>query len=123
MREIVRSESDKLQKGDSDQQYLVFAHVSVDDLAEIDRARNSIGKGTRMTHYTDINLLIVKLPTAEHELAHGNLANKVCFTLARMGMPDREFQSVGATTYRVRGSAKEGDSAYRPRSFRLNNAD
>jgi hypothetical protein len=123
MRRIVKSQSDKLQKGDSDQQYLVFTRVSVDDLAEIDRARNSIGKGTRMTHYTDTNLLIVKLPTAKQESAHRNLAKEVCFKLARMGMPADEFHSVGATTYRVRGSSKKADSAYRPHSFRPNKTD
>jgi hypothetical protein len=123
MRRIVKSQSDKLQKGDSDQQYLVFSHVSVDDLAKIDSARNSIGKGTRMTHYTDNNLLIVKLPTAEHESAHGNLANKVVTATMRMGIPDGEFYFVGATTYRVPGSSKEADSAYRPYSFRPNKTD
>jgi hypothetical protein len=123
VRRIVKSQSDKLQKGDSEQQYLVFTRVSVDDLAEIDRARNRIGKGTRMTHYTDTNLLIVKLPTAEHESAHGNLANKVVTATMRMGIPDGEFHFVGATTYRVRSSSKEAGSAYRPYSFRPNKTD
>jgi hypothetical protein len=58
---IVKRKSDELQKGVLDQQYLIFTHVSVDDLAKIDRAHNSIGKGIWMTHCTDINLLIVKL--------------------------------------------------------------
>jgi hypothetical protein len=125
MRRIVKSQSDKLQKGDSDQQYLVFSRVSVDDLAKIDSARNSIGKGTRMTHYTDTNLLIVKLPTAEHESAHTNLAKEVVIALTVMGprLASYECHSVGATTYRVRGSSKEADSAYRPRSFRPNKTD
>jgi len=125
MRRIVKSQSDKLQKGDSDQQYLVFTRVNVDDLAEIDRARNKIGKGTRMTHYTDTNLLIVKLPTAEHESAHGELAKEVVVALAAMGpkLATYEFHFVGATTFRVRGSSKEADSAYRPRSFRPNKSD
>ena len=123
MRRIVKSQSDKLQKGDSEQQYLVFTRVSVDDLAEIDRARNKIGKGIRITHYTDTNLLIVKLPTAEHESAHGNLATGMIEKVVLMGIPARELQFVGATRFRVRGSSKEGDSAYRPRSFRPNKAD
>jgi hypothetical protein len=76
-----------------------------------------------MTHYIDTNLLIVKLPTAEHESAHRNLAKKVCFTLARMEMPDHEFHSVGATTYHADDSSEEADSAYRPRSFRPNKTD
>jgi hypothetical protein len=125
MRRIVKSQSDKLQKGDSEQQYLVFTPVSVDDLAEIDRARNKIGKGTRMTHYTDTNLLIVKLPTAEHESAHRNLAKEVVIALAvmRPRLAGDEFHSVGATTYHTDESSKEADSAYRPRSFRPNKTD
>jgi hypothetical protein len=67
MRKIVKSQSDKLQAGNSNQQYLVFMPVTKDDLAKIDRARPSIGKHTRMAHYTDTNLLIVKLMfSAEH---------------------------------------------------------
>ncbi len=40
-----------------------------------------------------------------------------------MGIPARELHFIGATRYRVRNSAKEGDSAYRPRSFRPNKTD
>jgi hypothetical protein len=76
MRGIVKRTSDRLQKDDSEQQYLIFTHVSVDGLAKIDRARNSMGKGIRLAHYTDIDLLVVKLPSAKHERAHGNLAKK-----------------------------------------------
>ena len=48
MRKIVKLQYDMLQKGDTDQQYLVFKPVTVDDLAKIDRARNSIGKHIRL---------------------------------------------------------------------------
>ena len=123
MRGIVKRKSDKLQKGDSDQQYLIFTHVSVDDLAKIDRARNSIGKGIRMTHYTDIDLLIVKLPSAVHERAHGNLATEMIGKVVLMGIPPTELDFVGASRFRGRRSSKEGDSAYRPHSFRPNETD
>jgi hypothetical protein len=123
MREIVKRQSDKFQRDDSGQQYLIFTRVCVDDLAKIDRARNSIGKGIRMTHYTDIDLLIAKLPSAVHERAHGNLANKVVTAVARMGIPDGELDFVGASRFRGRRSSKEGDSAFRPYSFRPNETD
>ena len=123
MRRIVKSQSDKLEKGDSHQQYLVFRPVTVDDLAKIDRARNSIGKGIRMTHYTDIDLLIVKLPSAVHERAHGNLATDMIEKVVLMGMRARELDFVGASRFRGRRSSKEGDSGYRPHSFRPNSTD
>src|SRR4051794_37614217 len=52
MREIVDSQSDKLQAGALDQ-YLVFHPVTTKDLTKIDRERHNIGKDTRMTHYAD----------------------------------------------------------------------
>jgi hypothetical protein len=123
MRKIVKLQYDRLQKGDSDQQYLVFRPVRVDDLAKIDRARGSIGKHIRLAHYTDIDLLIVKLPTAQHESAHRNFGNRLIWKVARMGIPDAELHDVGATRYSGRNSSKEGDSAYRPYSHRPNSTD
>jgi hypothetical protein len=123
MRGIVKRQSAKFERGDSDQQYLTFTDVSVDDLAKIDRARNSIGKGIRMTHYTDIDLLIVKLPSAVHERAHGNLATDMIEKVVLMGMRARELDFVGASRFRGRRSSKEGDSAYKPQSFRPNDPD
>ena len=123
MQKAIKAQSEKLRKGDSEQQYLIFARVRAYDLPKIDAARDNMGKHIRLTHYKDTDLLIVKLPTAEHESAQGNLANKVVAATVRMGIPDGEFHFVGATTYRVRGSSKEGDSAYRPRSFRPNKTD
>ena len=123
MRRIVKLRYDELQRGDSAQQYLTFMRVSVDDLAKIDGARNRIGKYIRLTHYTDEDLLIVKLPTAKHERAYFNFAKKVIFKLARMGMPEDEFDFVGATTYYGHNSSKQGDSAYKPLSRRPNDTD
>jgi hypothetical protein len=51
MRKIVKSQCNKLQMGYSDQQYLIFKPVGIDDLAKIDHARDSIGKHIRMAHY------------------------------------------------------------------------
>src|SRR6266487_1030696 len=71
MQKIVKSQSDMLQAGDSDQQYLVFRPVKKDDLDKIDRTRHGKGRNIRMTHYTDEDLLVVKLmPSAKHEAAH-----------------------------------------------------
>jgi hypothetical protein len=123
MRKIIKSQFAKLEKGDSDQGYLIFECVTVDDLTKIDRARNSIGKRTRMAHYTDRDLLIVKLLTATHERAHGNLAMHVIMKCVLMGIPGNEMDSMGATQYLGRRSSKEGDSAYKPYSRRPNVTD
>jgi hypothetical protein len=78
LRKRVGLQSDALVAGRINQQHLVFRGVTKDDLARIDRQRVSIGKHTRMTHYTDTDLLIIKLmPLAEHEAAHTTLAEEV----------------------------------------------
>jgi hypothetical protein len=126
MRGIVKRKSDEFQRGDSDQQYLIFTRVSIDNLAKIDRARNSIGKGIRMTHYTDIDLLMVKLSSVVHEKAHVNLAKRVVIALTRMGTPglaEDEFCGVGAARFRGPRSSKEGNSTHKPQSFRPNDPD
>lgn len=117
MRKAVKSQSDKLQAGDSNQQYLVFRPVTEDDLAKIDRARQSIGSNTRMAHYIDEDLLIVKLmPSAGHEGAHVNFGKKLCSKTISMGMTDEDLYGLGSTRFPGRRSSKEGDSAYKPLS-------
>src|SRR5947207_798809 len=74
MQKLINSQSERLQKGDSNQQYLIFTRVRAADLAKIDDVRSSLGKSTRMTYYTDTDQLIIKLmPSAKHEKAHLNL--------------------------------------------------
>ena len=74
MRKLINSQSRRLQKGDSNQQYLIFAPVRAADLAKIDDVRSSVGKHTRMTYYTHTDLLIIKLmPSVKLEKEHGNL--------------------------------------------------
>jgi hypothetical protein len=123
MRKAIKARSERLRKGDSEQQYLVFARVRAYDFPKIDAARNSMGQHIRLTHYTDTDLLIVKLPSAKHESAHVNLANKVVAAVTRMGIPDGEFCGLGATLFKVRNSSKEGDSTYKPLSARPRETD
>jgi hypothetical protein len=123
MRKAIKAQSEKLRKGDSEQQYLVFARVRANDLPKIDAARDSMGKRIRLTHYTDTDLLVVKLPSAKHESAHVNLANKVDRAVARMGIPDGEFYGLGATKFEGRYSSKEGDSTYKPLTARPRETD
>ena len=95
-----------MEKGDSDQQYLVFRPVTVDDLDKIDRARDSIGN-IRLTHYRKTHLLIVKLLPAMLEILLSTFANKVVEKLVGMGVPVDEFCPAGAT--RSHNSSKEGE--------------
>jgi hypothetical protein len=115
LRKRVKLLADKLVAGRTTEQYLVFRGVTKDHLAQIDHQRTSIGKGIRMTHYTDIDLLIVKVPTIEHETAHTTISYKVNRRLEGMGLPELSLWPCGSTTYHGSSSSKEGDSTYKPR--------
>ena len=124
MQKLINSQSERLQKGDSNQQYLIFTRVRAADLAKIDDVRSSLGKHTRMTYYTDTDQLIIKLmPSVKHEKAHGNLGKKLVAKLIRMGMPEDLFDSVGAQRFEGPTSSKEADTAYKPLPARRRDED
>jgi hypothetical protein len=115
LRKYVRSQSDALVAGHITQQYLAFRGVTKDHLAQIDRQRGSIGKHTRMTYYTDTDLLIIKLmPSGEHKAAHITLAGGVNGKLRGMGLPEYSLFPLGGKTCSGPNSSKEGDSIYKP---------
>jgi hypothetical protein len=104
--------------------YLIFRLVTTDDLLKIERARENgkIGRGVRMTHYVDWDVLILKVPIIEHEVAHRSFSSELAITAAGMGLK-REFWSLGATKFQVRRASKEGDSTFKPLSIRPRMAD
>src|SRR2546423_11910885 len=71
-------DSKKLEAGKASP-YLIFRLVTTKDLLNIERARESgeIDRGVRMTHYVDWNILILKVPTAEHEIAHRSFGHEL----------------------------------------------
>src|SRR5256714_12370861 len=75
-----------------------------------------------MTHYVELNIFLVKVPTVEHEAAHGIFRDKVIIRAARMGLED-DLISIGATKFKTPRVSKEGDSALKPRSMRPLGAD
>src|SRR5256714_969832 len=121
MQEIVSSYEKKLEASEASP-YLIFRVVTTDDLLKIERARENGKIDVRMTHYVDWDILILKVPTAKHEAVHGNFGKELSIMAAGMGLK-REFFYLGATKFQVRRASKEGDSAFKPRSIRLHEAD
>jgi hypothetical protein len=68
-----------------------------------------------MTHYTDTDLLVIKLmPSKKHEAAHRWLGDEVKDKLRAMGLPKYSFVDLGAATCKAPNSSKEGDTSYKP---------
>jgi hypothetical protein len=77
MQKMVQFQSGQLEEGKSNQQYLAFNRVTETILAKIDDDRSGIGKATRLNHFTDTDLLIIKLmPSLAHEQAQYVLISK-----------------------------------------------
>jgi hypothetical protein len=123
MQKAISSYYEKLEASEPNP-YLIFRLVTTDDLLKIERARENgkIGRGVRMTHYVDWDVLILKVPIAEHEVAHRSFGSELVITAAGMGLK-REFCCLGATKFQVRRASKEGDSTFKPLSIRPRMAD
>ena len=119
VRKRVHAQSDELQANRSNQQYLVFRGVTKTDVAKMDdeceRAR--IGKHTRMTHYADVNLLVIKsMPSPELQAAYLSLTNDFYCKCFEMGLSFSSLVPLGGTTFFGPNSSKEGDSTFKPTS-------
>jgi hypothetical protein len=124
LRERVQSLAHELAAGHTTKQHLIFWNVTKNHLAQFDHQRASINRGIRMTYHADTNILIVKVPTAKHELAHLLLSDIIHQRLREMGLPPLSMIPCGATTYDgPSGSKKEGDSSYKPRGCRVRAKD
>ena len=97
----VNSRQKQLEAGATNQ-YVVFRPVTREDLIEIDRQRDKIiGRSTRISHYGDSKILVLKLHTRITEL--------VCSTFNQM-LTDK-VEEMGL-------QVNEGDSAFNPRTDR-----
>jgi hypothetical protein len=121
MQGAINSEKSKASKVSP---YLIFRLVTTDDLLNIERVRENgeMGRGVRMTHYVDWDILILKVPTAEHKAAYRKFSNELVIRVAGTGLKE-EFYDLGATTFKTPRVSKEGDSAFRPLSIRPRKTD
>ena len=118
MQEAINSYEKELEASEASP-YMIFRPVTTKDLLKIERARENgkIDRGVRLTHYVDWDILILKVPTAKHEAAHGTFSDQLFFEAALMGLRWELFR-LNATTYKTPRMSKEGDSAFKPGSMR-----
>jgi hypothetical protein len=100
---------------------VVINNVSLANFTQISSEREKRGLGFRLSLYmVDPGQLIVTIPTCVHEVLHLFLNESIREKTRVMGVPRRELQSVGATTFTNHDDAGgvrswgEGDSCLRP---------
>jgi hypothetical protein len=119
----VRALSEKLREGETTDQYLVFQPVTVKERDEVDNRRYKIGKGIRLTHCADVETLIIKVPTAAHEMVAAYFQIELGIRCNQMGVPRRDCTPLGSTTFRGTSTSKEADGAFKPATLRPHELD
>jgi hypothetical protein len=105
-------------------QYLVLHPVTENDLAEIEDKRFTINRGLRFTYCTDIETLIIKVPTPEHEGVTRTFTWDFMHQIYQMGLTELgDLKDMGATKYKGTSTNKEPDSCWRPLAARPNKQD
>ncbi|KAH8723424.1 hypothetical protein GQ44DRAFT_710252 [Phaeosphaeriaceae sp. PMI808] len=123
MRRAVNALSEKLQEGETSDQYLVFRGITVNELDNIDNRRYEVGKGIRLTHCADIGTLIIKVSTVEHEVVAGNFEADLVERFIQMGVPRQERTWLRATRFGGNTTSKEADGAFKPGTLRPHKLD
>jgi len=124
LRSAIRTLSNHLYQGTAISQYLVFQSVTEGDFAEIEEKRYAIRRGLRFTYCTDIDTLIIKVPSREHERVNRAFTHDFARRIEHMGLTDiDDLCDMGGTTYTGRSTKKEADSCWRPVATRPNPLD
>ncbi|XTI83089.1 hypothetical protein V2W45_1464450 [Cenococcum geophilum] len=94
------------------------------DFAKIKEKRYTISRGLRFTYCTDINTLIIKVPTKEHKRVTRAFTHDFARRIEHMGLTDLDdLCDMGATTYKGRSTKKEANSCWRPIATQPNPMD
>jgi hypothetical protein len=124
LQSAVNTLSKRLYQGTTTNQYLVLQPVTEDNLAKIEEKRHTIGRGLRFTYCTDINTLIIKVPTPEHERVTKAFSYDFIRRIENMGLTElNDLGDMGATAYRGTSTKKEPDACWRPFAIRPNRLD
>jgi hypothetical protein len=81
VQEVINSYQEKLETSEASP-YLIFPPVAKNDLIKIERERErgKIGRGVRMTHYVDGDILILKVGTKHAKKTPGcDSGRRTCF--------------------------------------------
>ncbi|GIK00283.1 hypothetical protein Aspvir_004303 [Aspergillus viridinutans] len=124
LKDAVTAKAASLGRGGHHQyQYISLKNVRRRDFDLIEANRQELGSVVRLTYFPDIETLIVKVPSREHEIAHTNIGQYITRKVDRMNIPFVEFLALGATKHTgPTSSSKECDSSWtntvlRPRGW------
>jgi len=117
----IDSQASRLGSGNPDEsasQYIVFSHVTQEELSNIDPIRDTNHKRLRFLYVNEPKALIVTImPEIAHQLAAREFG--YAFRIKAQEMPlGRALADIGGTRYRGISSGKEADGGFKPWSAR-----
>jgi hypothetical protein len=95
----------------------------VNELDKIDSRRSEVGKGIRLTHCEDIETLIIKVSTTAHQVVARGFGDDLVIRCSQMGLPRREYTSIGSARFTGTSTSKEADETFKPASLRPHKLD
>lgn len=117
----IDSQASKLHSDNADEslsQYMVFSHVTQEELYKLEQVRNTHYKGLRYLYLNDPKTLIVRIMIGRiHEVAHRNFGHTFMRKAFAMHL-GRALADTGGATYQGTSSRKQADTAYTPRATR-----
>ena len=113
----IKSQADQLRSGDAGQ-YAVFSQVTQHQFADLERFRDTNCKSLRFLYYEKEETLIVKIMAGPaHEVTCARFQFLLNTKVAAMGLGN-ELCDMRTTKYQGKGSGKQPDCAFQPRSPR-----
>ena len=114
----IDSQAGKLYSGKASQQYAIFAPMTQDQFATIDRIRRIHLKGHRFHYFNHEETLIVKLMAGPvQEMTSKGFGSRLDIKIAEMGLFE-DIYRMGSTSFKGNGSQREADCSWKPRKSR-----
>ena len=114
-------QASQLRSGNADEspsQYMVFSHVTPEELYKIEHVRDTQYKGLRFLYLNDPKALIVKIMLSTiHELVTRQFGHAFIRKAHEMRL-GCALADIGSATYRGTSSGKQADGAFKPWSAR-----
>jgi len=113
----IDSQASQLRSGDADESlsnYMVFSHVTPEELSSIEHVRDTQYKGLRFLYLNDPKVLIVKIMLSPiHEIVTKQFGH--AFIRKAQGMRlGRALTDICSATFKGISSGKEADGAFKP---------
>lgn len=107
-------QSKRLADGETELEFYAFCRVPQELVDRIDKNPRLLGCRSRITYFSNEEVMIVQLASDLHDLAHAEFGLAIFEQVLRMGLTRRDFVPSAGARMQGRVSSEEGDSSFKP---------